>query len=270
VASSSGSVSAHGLDVSCRADAPPPFDGSPAVVSLPPFDPRDWNLPDPREPNPSISGSSTCTDPKESELSSAASQFTSRSSQASDYSALHSDYCALSKLSRSSEAVFFSIFSDPPGRSPVFPSWASARKPFQPEQRWKHLYAGSFEFKEAACYKWDLYAAPILRNLFRIEGRPHWILRHNFIDDKSRADSFVLCRELYYRASYYRSPAGMLWWVLARAQAAPGKELDTIGEAPRRLHQVPQSAPIKMLDSYARLAARGCGPLLGTGMDSGH
>jgi hypothetical protein len=41
--------------------------------------------------------------------------------------------------------------------------------------------------------------------------------------DKSRADSFALCLELYDRASYYLSPAAMLWWVLARAQAAPGK-----------------------------------------------
>ena len=119
----------------------------------------------------------------------------------------------------------------------------------------KYLYAGVLELKEAACYKWDLHAAPVLRKVFGIEGHPHWFIRQTFVDDKARADAFALCRALYDRASYYLSPAGMLWWVLARAQAAPGPELDSIGERPRRLHQVPQRAPIKMLDSYARLAA---------------
>ena len=210
------------------------------------------SVPDPREWNSSASCSSTGTDPKEPDPDSAAFQSLGRPSQASDYSAPRADFCALSRLSRSSEAVFFSA---PPGRGPVFPSWSSARKLYQQELRWKPLFAGVFEYKEAACYKWDLYAAPVLRKLFLIEGHPHWILRQVFIDDKARADSFALCRELYERASYYLSPAAMLWWVLARAQAAPGKELGSIGECPNRLHQVPQSIPVKMTDAYARLAA---------------
>jgi hypothetical protein len=98
-------------------------------------------VPDPRERNSSVSGSSTGTDPRDPEPDSAAFQFLGRSPQASDYSAPRFDFCAWLKLSRTSDAVFFSA---PPGRGPVFPSWSSARKLFQLEQRWKHLYSGVF------------------------------------------------------------------------------------------------------------------------------
>ena len=233
-------------DMSCSdfVEAPPPFDGLRAVPTRPFLDPR--------EGSPSLSGSSTCTDPKELEPGWVASHSTARSAQALSYSAPRSDFCALSKLNRTSEAIFF---SSPPGSGPVFPPWSSASKLFEQEQRWRFLYAGVFPFKEASCYKWDLYAAPVLRRIFGIEGHPHWFIRQSSVDDSARADAFALCKALYDRASYYLSPAGLLWWVLARAQAAPGSELESIGERPRRLHQVPQSVPLKMTDSYARLAA---------------
>jgi hypothetical protein len=54
--------------------------------------------------------------------------------------------------------------------------------------------------------------------LFQIEGHPNWLLRGHFIDGIARADAYALCRELYKRASYYLSPASMLWWVLARGR----------------------------------------------------
>ena len=242
-APSVGSVAARAQDGYGLADAPPPFDESCVGLSLPSFDPR--------EGSPSLSGSSTRTDPKEPELSSVA-PYSGRSTQAPAYCGSRSDFCALSELSRTSDAIFF---SNAPGSGPAFPPWSSSSKLFPQEQKWKYLYAGVFPFKEAVCYKWDLHAAPVLQKIFGIEGHPHWFVRHAFVDNSARADAFALCRELYNRASYYLSPAAMLWWALARAQAAHGPELESIGERPRRLHQVPQSAPIKMINSYARLAA---------------
>jgi hypothetical protein len=112
---------------------------------------------------------------------------------------------------------------------------------------WKPFYSGVFDHKEVVCHKWDMHVAPVLRQLFQIEGHPNWLLRGHFIDGIARADAFALCRDLYKRASYYLSPASMLWWVLARAHAAPGAELVAIGEIPNRLHQVPQSTPDKII-----------------------
>ena len=190
-------------------------------------------------------------DPGELEFDSASFQSLGRSLSKADYSAPRHAFCARSLLSRSSEAIFFSA---PPGRGPIFPSWTSARTLFIQEQTWKPLFSGVFDHNTVVCHKWDMHVAPILGRMFQIEGHPNWLLQGHFVDDVARADAFALCLDLYKRASYYLSPASMLWWVLARAQAATWEELGAIGDRPNRLHQVPQSSPVKMIESYARLA----------------
>ena len=227
------------------------FQGQQATVSRGILSEAACSASDPRERIHAASGSPTGADPGELEFDSASFQSLGRSLSKADYSAPRHAFCARSLLSRSSEAIFFST---PPGRGPIFPSWTSARALFTQEQTWKPLFSGVFDHKKVVCHKWDMHVAPILGRMFQIEGHPNWLLQGHFVDDVARADAFALCLDLYKRASYYLSPASMLWWVLARAQAATGEELGAIGDRPNRLHQVPQSSPVKMIESYARLA----------------